>query len=70
MADATSRKDLEYYRDTAHRGYLSGQVRKGETASLYWYKRGEEGVKKSEEDLEAARKNRELRKAVQENKIF
>ena len=29
LPDATSRKDLEYYRDVAHRGYLAYQVEAG-----------------------------------------
>ncbi|PHH69549.1 hypothetical protein CDD80_6655 [Ophiocordyceps camponoti-rufipedis] len=36
LPDATRRRDIEYYRDVAHRGYLSGMLKKGETPSLYW----------------------------------
>lgn len=36
LPDPTSRWDMEYYRDPAHRGYLSSQVREGETPSLFW----------------------------------
>lgn len=36
LPDPTSRKDLEYYRDPAHRGYLSHQVAKGQSPSLFW----------------------------------
>lgn len=36
LPDPTSRKDLEYYRDRAHRGYLSYQVPEGESPSLFW----------------------------------
>jgi large subunit ribosomal protein L15 len=35
LPDPTSRKDIEYYRDPAHRGYLSHMVGEGETPSLY-----------------------------------
>lgn len=35
LPDPTSRKDIEYYRDPAHRGYLSYQLRKGQGPSLY-----------------------------------
>ena len=36
LPDPTSRKDLEYYRDPAHRGYLSYQVAEGQSPSLFW----------------------------------
>ncbi|RCI16736.1 hypothetical protein L249_2499 [Ophiocordyceps polyrhachis-furcata BCC 54312] len=36
LPDATSRRDIEYYRDPAHRGYLSHQLKPGESPSLYW----------------------------------
>ena len=36
LPDPVSRKDLEYYRDPAHRGYLSYQVQEGYTPSLFW----------------------------------
>lgn len=36
LPDPTSRKDIEYYRDPAHRGYLSHLVEKGQTPSLFF----------------------------------
>ena len=36
LPDPTSRKDLEYYRDPAHRGYLSHLVPEGEGPSLFY----------------------------------
>ena len=36
LPDPTSRKDIEYYRDPAHRGYLSYLVPKGHGPSLYF----------------------------------
>lgn len=36
LPDPSSRKDLEYYRDAKHRGYLSHMVKEGEMASLYF----------------------------------
>ncbi|KAI9703119.1 MAG: YmL10 [Candelina mexicana] len=36
MPDPTSRKDIEYYRDPAHRGYLSHLVPEGEGPSLFF----------------------------------
>jgi large subunit ribosomal protein L15 len=36
LPDPTSRKDIEYYRDPAHRGYLSHLVEAGHTPSLFF----------------------------------
>ncbi|CAD6444282.1 1ad992a4-f775-4c31-9284-34b1d0fa5c36 [Sclerotinia trifoliorum] len=36
LPDPTSRKDIEYYRDSAHRGYLSHQVEEGQGPSLFF----------------------------------
>jgi len=36
LPDATSRKDVEYYRDPAHRGYLNHQVMPGQGPSLFF----------------------------------
>jgi large subunit ribosomal protein L15 len=36
LPDPTSRKDLEYYRDSAHRGYLSHLVEEGHGPSLFF----------------------------------
>lgn len=36
LPDPTSRKDMEYYRDPAHRGYLSHLVSAGEGPSLFF----------------------------------
>ncbi|KAH8599874.1 ribosomal protein L18e/L15P [Bisporella sp. PMI_857] len=36
LPDPTSRKDLEYYRDEAHRGYLSHLVEDGHGPSLFY----------------------------------
>ncbi|KAL8940069.1 MAG: hypothetical protein Q9211_002455 [Gyalolechia sp. 1 TL-2023] len=36
LPDPTSRKDIEYYRDPAHRGYLSYQLDKGQGPSLFF----------------------------------
>ncbi|MCJ1474891.1 YmL10 [Lambiella insularis] len=36
LPDPTSRKDIEYYRDPAHRGYLSHLVTEGQTPSLFF----------------------------------
>jgi large subunit ribosomal protein L15 len=36
LPDPTSRWDFEYYRDPAHRGYLSHTLKPGESPSLYF----------------------------------
>lgn len=36
LPDPTSRKDIEYYRDPAHRGYLSHLVGEGQGPSLFF----------------------------------
>ena len=36
LPDPTSREDIEYYRDPAHRGYLSHLLQPGESPSLYF----------------------------------
>lgn len=36
LPDPTSRKDIEYYRDPAHRGYLSHAVPEGQGPSLFF----------------------------------
>ncbi|KZL75926.1 mitochondrial 54S ribosomal protein [Colletotrichum tofieldiae] len=36
LPDPTSREDIEYYRDPAHRGYLSHLLKEGESPSLYF----------------------------------
>ncbi|OJD17299.1 ribosomal protein L15 [Emergomyces pasteurianus Ep9510] len=57
LPDPTNRKDIEYYRDPAHRGYLSYLVEKGETPSLFFsapgkaHKKGKEGMPSSDNRL-------------------
>lgn len=53
-----------------HRGYLSSQVKPGETASLFWYKKTESEKKRTEDEIEDAKKSKELRKKAAENIIF
>lgn len=48
LADPTSRKDREFYRDPANRGYLAGTLKEGERANLY-FKNREIGVDSAEE---------------------
>lgn len=64
LPDATSRKDIEYYRDPAHRGYLSYLVKEGESPSLYFKPPRENTERKGDA---------EKRKAAQEtenNRLF
>lgn len=44
LPDPTSRWDIEYYRDPAHRGYLSHTLKPGESPSLYFKVPGEKKV--------------------------
>lgn len=59
LPDPTSRWDIEYYRDPAHRGYLSHRLKPGESPSLYFKVPGEQvskraaKVKKEEEKGDA-----------------
>jgi large subunit ribosomal protein L15 len=60
LPDPTSREDIEYYRDPAHRGYLSHTLKPGESPSLYFKVPGTtapSSKRKSQEeaDKEAAR---------------
>lgn len=45
LPDPTSREDIEYYRDPAHRGYLSHQLTQGQSPSLYFKVPGEQKIK-------------------------
>ncbi|KAL6787121.1 hypothetical protein J3E68DRAFT_440691 [Trichoderma sp. SZMC 28012] len=45
LPDPTSRADIEYYRDPAHRGYLSHQIAPGQSPSLYFKVPGVQKVK-------------------------
>lgn len=45
LPDPTGREDIEYYRDPAHRGYLSFQLKEGESPSLYFKVPGEKKIK-------------------------
>lgn len=45
LPDPTSRHDIEYYRDPAHRGYLSHQLAPGQSPSLYFKVPGERKIK-------------------------
>ncbi|KAK2745239.1 YmL10 [Myotisia sp. PD_48] len=59
LPDPTKRSDIEYYRDPAHRGYLSYLVGEGESPSLFFTPPSKDGQKK-----------RKSTKAMGENKIW
>jgi large subunit ribosomal protein L15 len=64
LPDATGRKDIEYYRDPAHRGYLAYTVKEGESPSLFFKPPGEAKDRKKQ----VAR--RQAAKASAENRLF
>ncbi|EDU42835.1 50S ribosomal subunit protein L15 [Pyrenophora tritici-repentis Pt-1C-BFP] len=64
LSDATARKDIEYYRDPAHRGYLNYLMKEGESPSLFFKPPGEAKDRKKQ----SARKN--AAKASAENRLF
>ncbi|ATY62978.1 50S ribosomal subunit L15 [Cordyceps militaris] len=49
LPDPTGREDIEYYRDPAHRGYLSHQLKPGESPSLYFRVPGKEKIKSTKQ---------------------
>lgn len=62
LPDPTSRKDIEYYRDPAHRGYLSHLVPEGHGPSLFFKTPGTGKL--------AVRKSTKSRDAVAENRVW
>ncbi|KAJ4305846.1 YmL10 [Kalmusia sp. IMI 367209] len=64
LPDATARKDIEYYRDPAHRGYLTHTVKEGESPSLFFKMPGEAKDRKKQTARRAAAK------ASAENRLF
>lgn len=68
MPDPTSRKDIEYYRDPAHRGYLSHTVREGEGPSLFFKTPGQS--KAPREGVEGASDKRKAAAKAAENKLW
>lgn len=61
LPDPTSREDMEYYRDPAHRGYLSHLLRPGENPSLFF------GVPT---EKKAKRRVQQRKKVAEEERIF
>ncbi|OAQ73515.1 50S ribosomal subunit protein L15 [Pochonia chlamydosporia 170] len=54
LPDPTSRRDIEYYRDPAHRGYLSYQLAPGQSPSLYFRVPGERKIKSAAKEEKKA----------------
>lgn len=67
LPDASSRWDLEYYRDPAHRGYLSDQVRKGQSPSLFFKSLKQPKVKGKAENKASMQKQKAEKAA---NRLF
>lgn len=64
LPDATGRKDIEYYRDPAHRGYLAYTLKEGESPSLFFKPPREAKDRKKQ----TAKRN--AAKASAENRLF
>lgn len=64
LPDATGRKDIEYYRDPAHRGYLAHTMKQGESPSLFFKPPGEAKDRKKQSARRVAAK------ATADNKLF
>ncbi|KAK4223916.1 ribosomal protein L18e/L15P [Podospora fimiseda] len=62
LPDPTSRWDIEYYRDPAHRGYLSHTLKPGESPSLYFKVPGEKVI--------VTKKTKAGKSASEEAKLF
>lgn len=62
LPDPTSRKDIEYYRDPAHRGYLSHHLEEGQGPSLFFKTPGVGRL--------VARKTRSKATSAAENRIW
>lgn len=69
LTDPASRKDIEYYRDPAHRGYMSWQLKEGEGPSLFF--KSPEQIKLGAEKSKAAKESsRSGKKADLEGRLW
>lgn len=64
LPDATGRKDIEYYRDPAHRGYLTHTLKEGESPSLFFK------PPREARDRKKSTAKRNAAKASAENRLF
>lgn len=67
LSDPASRKDIEYYRDPAHRGYLSHLLQEGQGPSLFFKVPGQ-GLPKKGKVVTAAGKTKTVVKG--ENRVW
>lgn len=66
LPDPAGRRDREYYRNPANRGYLVHKVKPGEGPSLFF----RPPSKMSDAEAEAERKKKAMEKARDENRLF
>lgn len=64
LPDATGRKDIEYYRDPAHRGYLAYTLKENESPSLFFK------PPREAKDRKKQTAKRDAAKASAENRLF
>ena len=62
LPDPASRKDIEYYRDPAHRGYLSYQIEEGQGPSLFF--------RAPVEGKDVAKRNVKVKAKASENRLW
>ena len=66
LPDPAARANLEYYRDPAHRGYLSYQVETGETPSLFFKKpRVITNAERKAAGLESRKEDKKIKSSAQ-----
>ena len=68
LPDPSRRKDIEYYRDPAHRGYLSHTVPEGQGPSLFFKTPGTAEQRAERAKIAKAQKGKTSRSA--ENRIW
>ncbi|KAI9651812.1 MAG: YmL10 [Alyxoria varia] len=67
LPDPAARANIEYYRDPAHRGYLSYQVETGETPSLFFKKpRAIANAERKAAGLESCKEDKKIKSSAQE----
>lgn len=66
LPDPTSRRDVEYYRDPAHRGYLSHSLKPGESPSLFHKVPGQEDPIRARIEAEKKRKQEEKQREMKD----
>ncbi|KAI5811042.1 ribosomal protein L18e/L15P [Peziza echinospora] len=64
LADPVSRKDVEYYRNPAHRGYLSGTLKEGDNPESLFFKNADTA------DKARKQKRRQVGKKAKSDRLF